>query len=136
MNIVEKSSGTPPDIKGNPGSPLEDSITVKNLFEEFENHPIIINIKNQNLAKRSCEIDFATTNQTNKMIKEVDLKKASGPDKIPRKIVKLSANVIDFLTNIIISDIKKNSFQKVVKLRLSDIFLKNYILWKVYSRAI
>ena len=128
MNIVEKSSGTPPDIKGNPGSPLEDSITVKNLFEEFENHPIIINIKNQNLAKRSCEIDFATTNQTNKMIKEVDLKKASGPDKIPRKIVKLSANVIDFLTNIIISDIKKNSFQKVVKLRLSDIFLKNYIL--------
>ena len=62
------------------------------------------------------------------MIKEVDLKKASGPDKIPRKIVKLSANVIDLLTNIIISDIKKNSFQKVVKLRLSDIFLKNHIL--------
>ena len=32
MNIVEKASGTPPDIKGNPGSALEDSITVKNLF--------------------------------------------------------------------------------------------------------
>ena len=45
MNIVEKSSGTPPVIKGNPGSPLEDSITVKNLFKEFENDPIIINIK-------------------------------------------------------------------------------------------
>ena len=128
MNIVEKASGTPPDIKGNPGSALEDSITVKNLFQEFENHPSIINIKNQNLAKRSCEIYFAKTNQTNKMIKEVDLKKTCGPDKIPCKIVKLSGNVIDCLTNIIIGDIKKNSFQNVVKLHLSDIFLKNYIL--------
>ena len=31
----------------------------------------IINIKNQNLAKRSYEIDFASTNQINNNIKEV-----------------------------------------------------------------
>ena len=50
INIVEKSSGTPPDIKENP---LEYSITVKNSFKKYENHPSIINIKNRNLAKRS-----------------------------------------------------------------------------------
>ena len=61
-----KSSGTPPNMKRNPENSLEDSITVKNLFNEFENHPSIIYTKNQNLAKRSCEIDFATTNQITK----------------------------------------------------------------------
>ena len=53
-------------MKRNPENSLEDSITVKNLFNEFENHPSIIYTKNQNLAKRSCEIDFATTNQITK----------------------------------------------------------------------
>ena len=36
----------------------------------------IINIKNQNLAKRSYEIDFASTNQMNNIIKEVDQTKS------------------------------------------------------------
>ena len=71
INIVEKSSGTPPNIKGNPENPLEDSITFEILFKEYENHPSVININNQNLTKRSHETDFATTNQ----VKEVDQKK-------------------------------------------------------------
>ena len=38
-------------------------------------------------------------------------KKATGSDKIPPKIVKLSANIIDLhLTNIINSDLLKDSF--------------------------
>ena len=125
--IVQKSSGTTPNIKGNPENPLEDSITVKNLFNEYENHPSIINIKNQNLAKRFYETDFATTNQINKIIKEVDPKIAAGPDKIPLKIIKLSANVIDsHLTNIINSDIEKKSFSECsIIASVRPIFKKN-----------
>ena len=60
---------------------------------------------------------FATTNQINKIIKEVDPNKATGPDTIPPKIIKLSANVIDsHLTNIINSDIEKNSFSEGAKI--------------------
>ena len=60
---------------------------------------------------------FATTNQINKIIKEVDPNKATGPDTIPPKIIKLSANVIDSdLTNIINSDIEKNSFSEGAKI--------------------
>ena len=127
INIVQKSSGTTPNIKGNPENPLEDSITVKNLFNEYENHPSIINIKNQNLAKRFYETDFATTNQINKIIKEVDPKIATGPDKIPPKIIKLSANVIDsHLTNIINSDIEKKSFSECsIIASVRPIFKKN-----------
>ena len=60
---------------------------------------------------------FATTNQINKIIKEVDPNKATGPDTIPPKIIKLSAYVIDsHLTNIINSDIEKNSFSEGAKI--------------------
>ena len=127
VNIVEKSSGTPPNIKGNPENSLEDSITLKNLFKEYQNHPSIISINNQNLAKRYYEIGFASTNQINKTIKEGDSKKATVPDKIPPKIIKLSANVIDcHLTNIINSDIEKNSFSEDAKIAsVRPIFKKN-----------
>ena len=127
INYVEKSSGTPPNIKGNPENLLEDSITVKNLFKEYKNYPRIIDIKNQNLAKRSYEVDFATTNQINKMIKEVDPKKAADPDKVPPKIIKLSANVIgSHLTKIINSDIEKNAFSEGAKtVSLRPIVKKN-----------
>ena len=92
-------------------------MTDKIFFKEYENHPSINNIKNQNLTKRSSEIDFSTTKQINKIIKEVYPKKATGPDKIPLKIIKLSVNVIDsHLTNIINSDIEKNLFSQGAKI--------------------
>ena len=94
-------------------------------FKEYEKHPSIINIKNQNLAKRSYEIDFATTNEINKTITEVDQKNATGPDKIPPKIIKLSTNVIhSHLTSIINSDIEKNLFSEGAKISSVRPFLK------------
>ena len=127
INIAEKSSGTPPNIRGNPENCLEDSITVKNLFKEYENHPSIINTKNRNLTKKSYEIGFATTNQIYNFVTEVDLKKPIAPDKISPKIIKLSANVTDsHLTNIIISDIEKRSFSEGAKIAsVRPIFKKN-----------
>ena len=53
INIVEKSSCTPPNTKRNPENPLEDSLTTKHLLKKYENHLSIINIKKQNLAKRT-----------------------------------------------------------------------------------
>ena len=44
-------------------------------------------------------------------------RKATGPDKIPVKIVKLAANVIDYhLTNIINNDLSNNAFSDSAKL--------------------
>ena len=51
------------------------------------------------------------------MIKGLSSKKATGPDKIPVKIVKLAANVIDsHLTNIINDDFSNNAFSDSAKL--------------------
>ena len=55
--------------------------------------------------------------QINKIIKKLNPKKAKGPDKIPPKIVILSANIIDsHLANIINHDLDKNSFSEGVKM--------------------
>ena len=55
------------------------------------------------------------------------MKKATGPNKIPPKIIKISANVIDSdLTNIINSDIEKKSFSEDARTAsVRPIFKKN-----------
>ena len=55
--------------------------------------------------------------QINKILKELNSKKAIGPDKIPPKIVRLSANIIidSHLTSIINSDLLKDSFSEDAK---------------------
>ena len=55
--------------------------------------------------------------KSTKIIKGLNPKKATGPDKIPLKIVKLSANIIDsHLTNIINNDISNKTFSDSAKL--------------------
>ena len=80
-----------------------------NTFSISETHLSILNIKSKNLVKNIFDIPTATSEQTNKIIKELNAKKATEPDKIPPKIVRLSANIINsHLTNIINSDLLKN----------------------------
>ena len=53
----------------------------------------------------------------NKIIRNLDVKKATGPDKIPVKVVKMSAYIIDkHLTNIINNDLLRNSFSDSIKI--------------------
>ena len=50
---------------------------------------------------------------------------ATGPDKIPAKVVKMSAYIIDkHLTNIINSDLLRNSFSDSSKIASLDQYLK------------
>ena len=53
----------------------------------------------------------------NKIIRNLDAKKATGPDKIPVKVVKMSTYIIDkHLTNIINNDLLRNSFSDSIKI--------------------
>ena len=52
----------------------------------------------------------------NKLLKNINIKKATGPDTIPPKLVKLSANIVDsHLCNIINKDLESNSFSDGAK---------------------
>ena len=65
--------------------------------------------------------------EINKIIKHLNPKKATGPDKIPVKIVKQAANIIDsHLANIINNDLSRNSFSNSAKVAsVSPIFKKD-----------
>ena len=54
-----------------------------------------------------------TVSDINKNIKPLNLNKATGPDDIPAKFVKMSSNVINcHLANIIVCNISKNKYSK------------------------
>ena len=61
--------------------------------------------------KKEFKIEEAKVEQVNKILRNINSRIATGSDKIPLKIVKILANIIDsYLTNIINSDLKRNGF--------------------------
>ena len=63
------------------------------------------------------DLPHAATRDINKIINSLSPDKATGPDDIPAKFVKLSANVIDSdLANIIIKDIDLNCYSENAKI--------------------
>ena len=50
--------------------------------------------------KKQFKIEEAKVEQVNKILRNINSRKAIGPDKIPPKIVKLSANIIDSVASI------------------------------------
>ena len=116
INIVENTSGVPPVIQENPNNPNEDNTTVKNIIKQYENHSSIINIKNHiNSPSTRFDIPTAKTEDINKIIKNINPKKATGPDTIPPAIARLSANIDSHLMNIINNDLSNNSFSNEAK---------------------
>ena len=74
---------------------------MENIIRQYENHIRIINIKNHidSLAIR-FDIPTAKIEDINKITKNTNPKKAADLDKIPPKIVRLSANINSHLVNI------------------------------------
>ena len=102
INIVQNTTGKP-TIKLQRSN--NDKSTVKTIIKTYEHHPSIKLIKAQILKENNdFKIKAVSAGQINKIIKGLNPKKATGPDKIPVKIVKLEASVINFhLTNIIMT---------------------------------
>ena len=115
INIVENTSGVPPVTQGNPN---EDNTTLKNIVKQNEISSII-NIKNH-IDSPSTRFDIPTAKieDINKIIKNINPKKAADPDKIPPKIVRLSANIDSHLMNIINNDLSNNSFSNEAKVAI------------------
>ena len=92
-----------PENIGNPECKPDDHLTVAKIIKHYKNHPSIETINKICTKKENFDVPTATTKEINKILKELDPEKATGLDKIPPKIVKMSANVIESLSaNIII----------------------------------
>ena len=89
--------------------PKLDEKTIREIIENYRNHPSIIKIKE--IVKEKPIFDFpeATTGDKNKIIKPLNPNKATGPHHIPLKIINTAANIIDsHLAHIINKDLKEN----------------------------
>ena len=96
-------------------------LTTKRNIEKCKNHPSIKAIQDTFPVKKKCKIEEAKVEQIFKILRNINSRKATGPVKIPPKIVKMSADIIESrLTNIINSDLKINAFSdpaKVISIR-------------------
>ena len=116
LNIVKKASGKALEIEGNPNNKTFDMPTVKSIIKKYENHSSIININNKVVkSENRCSISLVTAAQINKIVKKLNPNTATGPDKLPPKIVILSANIIDSHLANIINHLDNNSFSKGAK---------------------
>ena len=79
VNIVGKTSGCPQEIEGNPESKTNDMATVQSLIQKYQTHPNILNIRSSNTVKNTFDIPATTSEQINKIIKELNAKKATAP---------------------------------------------------------
>ena len=84
-----------PTMLGTLASRISEIEIVATTTDKLKNHPSIISIKNKFPPIAEQNIKTATVNQMNKIIRILDSKKATGPDKIPVKVVKMSAYIID-----------------------------------------
>ena len=119
INIVEKTSGLAPNCIGNPENPNLDKLTVLDIINKYKDHPSINKIKELGINKTSFEFPETTTEDINKIIRKLNSNKATGPDRIPIKVIKASANIIDsHLTYIINKDRKINKYSEGAKTAL------------------
>ena len=117
----------PPENIGNPKCKSGDHLTVEKILKHYKIDPSIETINKICTKKDDFDISSAATEEISKIIKELDPTKPTDFDKIPPKIVKMSANVMDsHLAKIINNDITKNDFSGKAKVAsIKPIFKKN-----------
>ena len=94
-NIYEKTSGIALKNLGNPLDPKLDEKTIRDIIENYRYNTSIIKIKEIVKEKPIFEFPEATTEDTSKSIRSLNPNKAIGPDRIPLKIIRTPANIID-----------------------------------------
>ena len=102
INIAKTSSGKAPMKLENNLDYINDSLITKRIIEKYKNHPSIKAIQDTFPVKKEFKIEEAKVEQINKILRNINSRKATGLDKIPLKIVKILADIVNsHLTNII-----------------------------------
>ena len=96
INIVEKTSRIAPKNLGSPLDPKLDEKTIREIIENYRNHPSIIKIIKVVKEKPIAAFPETTTEGINQIIKSLNPNKATGPGSIPLNIIKTAANATDF----------------------------------------
>ena len=123
ISIVEWSSGLKPQeiVCHNEG--FDKRMVLHIITEKCENHSSIIKIKNYMSVKSQlssnntlASASQVTSNEVNLILKSLSTKKASGTDKITRKLVKLASNFVSkLLATAINNSLASSKFPDIAK---------------------
>ena len=98
---------------------------MEEIIKTYENHPSFKLIKDNVLSEdEDFTIEPFIVLEINKIIKHLNPRKATGPDKISVKIAKLTANIIDSHLSSIIYNFSRNSFSISAKVTSVGLILK------------
>ena len=110
INIVEITSGTKPQSIQLPHqlNTLNINQCIKDVVEKYKDHPSIKMIKDNNQKVIDFTLPSTTSEEINKIIKQLNVKKAAGPELILPNLVKRSADIIDKPWSKVINEIISN----------------------------
>ena len=97
-------------------------VLISLLGRRDKNHPSVVKVKETFKNAGNFELPKASRKGINKIIKSLNSKKATGPDKIPPKLIKLAANII--ACHICIRVFHLQRFLKKSKLLMLDRYIK------------
>ena len=99
INIVERSCGTKPTNVANEQEIKDNKKAVAVICKSFANHESIKVKKENNIAKnlteRNGHLPKVSACDVEQLLRSIDGKKSTGIDKIPPKLIKLSAKVLN-----------------------------------------
>ena len=109
VNIVDVATGKPPFSQNFNG--------VSEILDKHTNHPSIIKIKSSQTQREEFTIPLATENDIFNILTSLNASKGTGFDKIPAKLVQLSASDITrYLTMLINQSITQCVFPDSAKI--------------------
>ena len=130
---VADSIGEPDELN------VSCEISLQTIFQKHENHPSVINI-HQGAAKFGCEFNFFHVNSVEvcEILKKVNVKKATGYDKVPPKLVNMShSSLSSSLAEIINSSFDNCKYPDDMKrAEISPIFKKKDDMHKENYRPV
>ena len=95
INAVENTTGKTPTNLGDSFNQQNDTNNVEKIISEYKNHPSEVKIKETFKNFQNFDLPKTRPKDINKIIKSLNSKKGMGRNKIPLKLVKLAANIID-----------------------------------------
>ena len=119
INIVENTIGTKPDSIPTPLNLTSENIskTIQDIIQKYKDHPSILCINKSKENSKEFSLSLSTSEDVNKILKELNVKKAAGPGLILPNLVKWSADIIDVhFSKVINNMINKNLFSDIAKL--------------------
>ena len=108
--MLRKRQEKPPKTLGNPLHLKLVGSNIRKIIENYRNHSSIFKIT-EILKEKPISTFEATTGDINKIIKSLNSNKATGPDRIPLKFIKITPNVTDSHLAYIIN---KNTFSEML----------------------